>query len=215
MAAAALGEDRVLGVKLVARLERALAFAVRADAHVLRRDALHAAVVVVEDLRGREARKDVHAGVLGLFAQPAAEVAERQCEVAVVLRLLGHRPRGQQDAVGVVDEVVEEVVRHRHTERRALVSCVGHELVERLRGEDGAGEDVRTDLGALLDQADHEFGIGFASQLHQPARRCQPRRATADDHDVELHRLTGFFGHASPPHHDSRTVDYTCRWRPP
>ena len=199
MAAAAFREDRVLGVEFVTRLEGRLAFTAGIDAHVLGGDALNAAVVVVEDFRSREAWEHVDAGVLRLLAQPSAEIPERERGVAVVLGFVRNGPRGQEDAVGLVDEVVEEIVRDRHAERCALLAGIRKQLVHRLRGEDGARDDVGADFRTLLDEAHHELGIGFRGELHQPASRCQSGGATADDHDVEFHRLTGFFGHASPP----------------
>ena len=57
VAAATFGEQRVLRVQFHAELEVLGRLAVLAHAHVAGRDALHGAVVVVQDLGGREAGK--------------------------------------------------------------------------------------------------------------------------------------------------------------
>jgi hypothetical protein len=77
VAAHAFGEEGVAGVKLHARLIVGLVLAVPADAHVAGGDALHRAVLIIEDLGGGEAGEYLDAQILGLAGEPAAHVAER------------------------------------------------------------------------------------------------------------------------------------------
>ena len=61
----------------------------------------------------------------------------------------------------------------------------GEQRVEAAGVEDGAGEDVRADLGALLQHDDREVGV----ELLQPDRRGEAGGAGADDDDVVFHGL--------------------------
>jgi hypothetical protein len=94
MAADAFAEEGVFGVELEAGLVIGLVGAVARDAHVAGGDALHAAVVIVEDLGGREAREDLDAQLLGLAGQPAAEIAQRAGIGALVVEI------GRRDELG-------------------------------------------------------------------------------------------------------------------
>src|SRR5262249_15420978 len=85
--AAALGEQRVGATQLDAGLEVVGRLTVLADAHVAGGDAEDAAVLAVEHLGGSEARIDLDAKSFGLGGQPAAEVAEADDVVAVVVHL--------------------------------------------------------------------------------------------------------------------------------
>jgi hypothetical protein len=81
--AAAFREQGVLAMELHAGLIRARLLALPADPHVAGRDALDR-VPFIEDLRGREAGEDLHAGRLRLLAEPARERAQADHVVAVV-----------------------------------------------------------------------------------------------------------------------------------
>ena len=76
MAARAFGEQGVFGVEFQPRLVVALVAAILGHAHVLRRDALDRAIIVVEHFGGGEAGEDLHPQPFGLFGQPAAQVAK-------------------------------------------------------------------------------------------------------------------------------------------
>jgi hypothetical protein len=69
---------------------------------------------------------------------------------------------------------------------------VRNQFVERHRVDHGAGQDMRTDLGALLDHDNRQIGV----ELLQPDRRGEAGRSGADDHDVEFHGFAWrqFFG---------------------
>ena len=81
-----------LRAQLHAAREAVRRLAVLADAHVAGGDADDLAVRVVEHLGGGEARIDLDAERLRLGGEPAADVAERDDEVAVV----GHQRRHQE-----------------------------------------------------------------------------------------------------------------------
>ena len=90
IAARAFGEQRVFGAQLHAAGEIVLRLAVLADAHVAGGDAGDRAVVVVEHFGGGKARIDFDAERLRLGRQPAADAAERDDEVAVIVHQRRH-----------------------------------------------------------------------------------------------------------------------------
>ncbi|VWC64862.1 hypothetical protein BLA18110_01549 [Burkholderia lata] len=188
VAAAAFGEQRVLRVQLHAELEVLGRLAVLAHAHVAGRDALHRAVVVVQDLGGGEAGEDLDAQRFGLCPQPARDVAQRNHVVAVVLEVGGQRPvrRGDRALLG---QEQEAVFRHLDVERYAAFLPVGEQFVDRARVHHRARQDVRADLGTLLEHAHADLGAFLGGQLLEPDRRRQPGGAAADDHDVVFHRF--------------------------
>ena len=89
-AAAAFGEQRVARAQLHAALEIVGGFAVLADAHVAGGDA-DDAPVLLQQFGGGEAGIDLDAQRLGLLPQPAADIAERNDVVAVVVHLRRRR----------------------------------------------------------------------------------------------------------------------------
>mgnify|MGYP003693624193 CR=1 FL=1 len=164
-AARALGDDGVLALELHAAREAVGRLAVLADAHVAGGDAGDRALVVVEHLGGGEARIDLDAQLGRLLAQPAAEVAEADDVVAVVAHQRRHDEIGDaQDAGGAQSS--------RSGPRSPAVSTgaplafqSGISAVEADGVDDGARQDVRPDLGALL-QHDHARARG------RPRRRA-------------------------------------------
>ena len=192
---AALGEQGVLGVQLHARLVAVLSRAVLGHPHVAGRHAADAAGIVIKHFGGGEAGVDLRAQALGLLGQPAADVAERDDVVAVVLELLRHqRDRHPERPLG--GQKQELLLLDRGVERGALVLPVGDQLVERARIEDRAGEDVRAHLRAFLEHADRDLPAALHGQLAQPDRRRQAGRPGAHDRDVEIH---GFAFHRLSP----------------
>ena len=146
-AAHALGDQRVLGMQLHARRVAVLVLAVLADAHVAGGDALDRAVLVVEHLGAGEARIDLDAQRLGLLAEPAADIAQADDVVAVVV----HQPRHQEvgEAVGAgLGQEQELVVGDLGLERRALLLPVRDQLVQpdrdRPRRPTGCGRRSRS-----------------------------------------------------------------------
>ena len=133
-----------------------------------------------------EAGVDLDTQRFGLFAEPAADVAERDDVVAFVMEA------ARQQAVGhpartVFGKDEETVFADRRVERGTVLFPAGQQFGQCTRVHDGAGQDVGADFGAFLDQADGDFRVFFRRQLLQANRRCQAGRAAADDDDVELH----------------------------
>ncbi|MDR9053248.1 hypothetical protein FEP44_04529 [Burkholderia multivorans] len=188
MAAAAFGEQRVLRVQLHAELEVLGRLAVLAHAHVAGGDAFDRAVVVVENLRGRKAGKNFDAERFGLLAQPARDVAERNHVVAVILEVVGQRPVRRLHRA-LLGQEQEAVFRHLDVQGRAAFLPVREQLGERARVHHRARQNVRADLGTLLEHAHADLGAFLGSQLLEPDRGRQPGRAAADDHDVVFHRF--------------------------
>ena len=162
--------------------------AVLGDAHVAGGDALHRALLGVEHLGGGKARIDLDAQRLGLRRQPAADVAQADDVVAVVVHQPRQREIGEAERAGL-GEPQELVVGHRRLDRRALLLPVGDQLVEADRIDHGAGQYVCADLGALLEHADRDLVAALGSELLQPDRRRQASRPATDDHHVVFHCL--------------------------
>ncbi|MCY1426632.1 hypothetical protein D9M71_424550 [compost metagenome] len=190
VATAAFGEQGVLGTQFHARGVVTLfrvAFAV--DAEVTGDDPADHAVLVDQRFLGGEARVDLDAQAFGLLGQPAAQVAQGDDVVAFVVHGLGHEEVRHLDrAVGVLQQI-DVVAFHRSVQRRFELFPVGEQLVQRARFENGAGENVSTDFGTLLDYADADLLTSFGSFLFQSACGGQAGRAGADDDDVEFHVL--------------------------
>ena len=78
---------------------------------------------------------------------------------------------------------------------------------ERARIDDGAGQDVRADLRALLE---HAHGRSRATcsrgELLQADRRGEPGGTAADDHHVVLHRFARHRRHLAEPMRAGRAV---------
>ena len=170
--------------------------AVLAHAHVAGRDTEHLAVGAEQNLGRREAGIDLDAKAFGGAAEPAADLAERDDEVAVIAHQRRHHEIRQTQRARRA-EIIEAVVGDLRLDRRVLLAPIGQELVEPDRIDHGAGEDVSADLGALLDHDDGDVG----RELLEPDRRRQPGRTGADDDDVELHRFARrqLVGHSGIP----------------
>ncbi len=188
MPPAAFGEQGVLGVQFHARLVVGAGGAVAVEAHVARGDALHRAVVVVQHLGGGETGIDLGAQGLRLFAQPAADEAEGDDIVAVVLHL---RRRRQAQCPGRAQQQ-ELVFARRRVQRRAFFFPVGDQLVQRPRLQHRAGQDMRPHFRAFFDDADGNLRI----QLTDADGGGQARRPRAYDHHIEFH---GFPFHSRRP----------------
>ena len=190
MTAAALCENRVLGTQFITRGERGLLLALTGYPHVSGGYSANRTAVVIENLRSGKTREDVHAHVLGLLAEPAAEVAETDRMIAVVVRRGRHEERRDLHPIRVVGEIVDLVLGDRIVEWGPELSPIREQLVQGARLDDGARENVRADLGAFLDEAHRELLTGRLGDLHQSACRRQSGRASADDDDVEFHGLS-------------------------
>jgi hypothetical protein len=188
MAARALGEQRVLGEQLDARLEGLGRLAVAPDAHAAGGHAAHRAALVVQDLGGREPGIDLDPEGLGLLAQPAHQVAEAADVVAVVPQAARDRPLRRRDRLRRREEQ-HLVLGHLGLEGRAPGLPVGEQLGQRARIEHRARQRVRAELRAFFDHAHPDVAAALGGQLLQPDRRAQPRRPATDNQHVELHRI--------------------------
>ena len=156
VAAAALGEQREAPAQLVARLKSGLALPGRRDASVSGGDAHHA-ITVVEHVRCREAGEHVHAQLLGPFPHPTAQIAEADGVLADVAQVPRDGEAGHLQTVHAIRQVIPQVLRDRCRKGRSLVRPVRQQLVQRARLEHRARQDVGTDFGAFLDQANRHF----------------------------------------------------------
>ena len=183
--AAALGEQGVGRAQFHARLVVRAFLAFLRDAHDAGDDAAHLAFLD-DGLGGGEARVDLDAQRLGLGTQPAADIAEGDDVVPLIVHL-----RRRRQLVGLrLRQQHEAIVLGGRRQGGRVVAPVGDQLIQRTRFEHGAGEDVGADLAALLDQADRRVRV----QLLETDRGGEARRATPHDQHVEFHRLA-LYGH--------------------
>ena len=184
-AARALGEQRVFAAQLHAAREAGLGLSVLADPHVAGGDAGDA-LIVEQHFGGGKTRVDLDPERLGLARQIAADVAERNDEIAVIAHQRRHE-HVRQPQRSRSPQRVEAVRRHRGLDRGVFAAPFGDQAVEADRIDDGAGEDMGADLGAFLHHHD-----GFVrGELLQPDRGGEPGRPGADNDGVEFHRLPG------------------------
>ena len=187
-AAGAFGEQRVFAAQFHAAREAVLGLAIAADAHVARGDAGNGAVLVVEDFARGEAGIDLDAELGRLLAQPAAQRAEADDVIAVIVHQRRHQNVRQRKVAGGAQEQ-EAVLAHGCLDGRAFFLPVGDQAVQADGIDDGAGQDVRADLGALLQDDDRELLACRQRKLLQANGSRQPRGARANDHNVEFHGL--------------------------
>mmetsp|Transcript_108417 Transcript_108417/g.288559 ORF Transcript_108417/g.288559 Transcript_108417/m.288559 type:complete len:262 (-) Transcript_108417:137-922(-) len=188
---AALGEDGLLAQELHAGLEGVLALPVLADAHVPELDAAHGAVLSDDGLAGCEARVDLHAELLRLLPEPAAELPEGDHVVAMLAerrRQVDQEARNFHGALPVW-QPVEGVAHDRSVEGGAPLLPVRKELVERARLEDVPRQDVGADLRALLNDAHVQLLALRACYLLCSDCCTEACRASAHDDNVKLHLL--------------------------
>ena len=166
------------------------------DAHVAGVDAGDRALFVIEQPGGGEARIDFDAERLGLAGQPAADVAEGDDVVAVIVHQRRHQDVRQAEGTGR-SQNQEMISRHLGLERVvALLAPAGQKAVDADRVDDGTGQDVGAGLAALFQDDNGKIGV----DLLEPDRRGEPRRPRADDHHVEFHALPFDLAHQVPPH---------------
>ncbi len=196
MAAHAIREDRHLGADVGAGLDRAARLPRLADAAIARAHADDAAVFDEHGLAG-EAHEQIGAGGLDLARHPLHEVAERDHVVAVIGE---RRRRDRQAELPGATEQVDAVVGDLAGQWRALGGEVGHQLGERGRIEQRAGERMRARLTGLVDHCDRQ---GLAALLLLELRKAQrgreAGRAGAHDQDVDVEGLAFHGAAASTP----------------
>jgi hypothetical protein len=181
VAARTFGEDGVLGMQFHAQLEVLGGFAILADAQVSGGHALDGAIVVVEHLCRREARKNLDAQILCLLGHPAHHCTQADDVVAVVVEACRQEHVGRAGRAGLAGHQ-EDVAGDGLVQRCAEFLPVRKKFVEGDRVHDGAGQRVRPRLGALLQHHDRNFGAFRCRQLLQ-ANRGGQAAGTAADHD--------------------------------
>ena len=137
----------------------------------------------------RKAGIDFHPQALGLDRQPFAEIGEADRVIALIGHQRRHQEMRQPDRAPRGVEI-ETVVGDLCLERRALLFPVGDQLVQRARIDDGAGEDMRSDLGAFFQQTDADLTPRLRRQLFQLYCRRQAGGTAADNDDVIVHAFT-------------------------
>ena len=115
----------------------------------------------------------------GLRAQPLAQAAERNDEVALVVQVLRQSTARRAAALGA--EHAEFVARDRHADGQRRVAPLGQQRVERSGLQHGAGQRVRADRRAFLEHADRELGLQLleadrGGRGRRARRRRRPRR---------------------------------------
>ena len=203
MAPAAFREYGLAADQLHSRLEIRLWLSVAPHPHVPGGHAAHRAVLGIEHFGCREAGEDHHLERFRLFGEPAAQAPEADDVVAPVVHL-GRRRQADRAPRG---EEQEAVIDGRRVERRAALLPVRKQFVEGARFDDGPGEDVGADLGALLDEAHRKLPIVLQAELAKPDCRAQTGGTAADDDDIELHRLS-----FHPDHPRARPAPSNSSW---
>ena len=192
----ALGEHGHLGHDVRAGLEVAERLALLAAALVAGADADDAAVVD-EELLGGRLGQDHRAACLGLLGEEATELRERDDPVAVVhhrrRRRDAERPRLREQVDGLaLDRAVVRDLLHRQPPRE--------QLAQRTRVDDGAGEEVRAGLLALLEHGDRHLAEALCQlrmlleQLSEPDRAREAAGAAPDDQHADLDPLVHRIG---------------------
>ena len=183
------GKEGIFGVEFEAGLIIALMLAFAIDAHVAGGDTLHAAIFMIEDFGGGKAGEDFDTQPLGLFGQPAAQIAQRSGVGALIV----HPARRHDVRHGHLAAFRQEpmlVVGHwRVGQRTAHVAPLRQQFVERLGIDHRARQNMCADFRAFFQYAHREFLTRFARKLFQPDCRRQAGRSSADDDDVIRHRF--------------------------
>jgi hypothetical protein len=188
----ALGQHGGLADQVRAGFEVAELLALAAAALVAAPHADHVPAVHEQPRRGGLA-EDVHAGLLGLLGQPAAELGDRDHVVAVVAEGRGHRL--ERDRALAVGQQVDGVPVDGAVAGPVVLGQVGEERLHRRRPHHGAREQVRAGALALLDERHRHLAqrlgerLVLGQQLGQPDRTGEARRPAADDHHADLDAL--------------------------
>ena len=192
VAGGALGQHGGLRDQVRAGLEVRELLAVAAAALVPRAHAHHAAVLD-QQVVARGLAEDVHARLLGLLGEPAAQLGHRGHVVAVVAEW--RRGRLQRDRPLAVRKHVDRVPVDRAVRGPVALVQVREQLLHRGRLHHRAREQVRARALALLHERHRHLAerlhqrLVLGQQLREPDRARQATRATADDHDADLDPL--------------------------
>ena len=187
----ALGEHGQSGHDLVPRLEGRKLLPVAATPAVARPHA-DDAPVLDEELRRRRLREDHRTQRLGLLGEEATELGDGEDEVPVI----PHRRRRRNPDRGAPREHVHRLPGHLAIRREVGgLEPAAEELAERRRVHDGARQQMRPCLLALLEHGDRDVAEPLANvgmlleQLAEPDSARKPARPRTDDRDADLDPL--------------------------
>src|SRR6185312_4817097 len=144
-AAATFGEECLFRTELDTGLEIRRRLAVLTDTLRTGRDAADPAAVIEQHFGAGKAGIDLDAERLGLFGEPATEIAEANDVIAAVMHL---RRRLQAEGAALGQKQKPVIGRRRH-QRRAALFPIGEKLLEGSRLEYRTRENMRADLGTL------------------------------------------------------------------
>ncbi len=203
------GDEDIFAEKLHARLIVGLMRSVLGNAHDAGDHAPDRAIVAVENFRAGKARIDFDAERFRLLRQPAADIAERDGIIAVIVHERRHQHIGKPERPRRAQHI-EAVFSHGRVEGGALLLPVGNELVEGDRIDDGARQNMGADLGALFENADGNFG----RELLEADGGGEAGRAGTHDHHIILHRLALHLFHSPSPAYASPVAPVIVPARP-
>src|SRR5690606_18919541 len=143
VAAAAFGEQRVLGTQFHARgVHAVLGIAFTVYAQIGRDETSHHALLVDQCFLSGEARIDFDAQVFGLLGQPATQVTQGNNVIALVVHGLGHKKIGHFAGAGGASQHINVVANDGGIQRSAEFLPVWEQFVQGARLEYCAGENV-------------------------------------------------------------------------
>src|SRR5690554_467071 len=194
----AFGKQGVLGTQLHTRHVTVFLGAIPGNTHIAGDHAFN--LTILDDgFRRGKARIHLNAQLLGLFGQPAAQVAQADDVVAMVVHVPGHKRIRDLDGLFLIAHQENIIPGYRRIQRRAALLPVREELVQGGGLEHGTGEDVRADFRAFFYYTNGQFFAGFLGQLHNTADSRQACRSATDDHNVQFHRYAFDLRHVTHP----------------
>jgi hypothetical protein len=155
-------------------------------AHIAGGNAFDRAIFIKQYFSTGKAGVDFNTQRFGLFAQPAADIAERNDVVALVMKATGQYAVRNFGGAGFGKDE-ETIFRDWRVKRCAVFLPVGQQFGQGAWVHDCTRENVGADFCPFLDQANRKFGSFFCSNLFQPDGRGQPGRTAANNDDVEFH----------------------------
>src|SRR5712691_1698432 len=183
------GEDRDLRDQIRARLEVAERLTVASATLVAGPDTA-CPPVRDEELLRRRLRQEHHAGFLCLLGEPAAQSRQRGDVIALVLH---RRRRGNAQRV-VLRQEIDRLVLDGPVKRHLVDPLASLEqAAQRTRVDDGAGEEMRADLLALLQHRNRNLAQPLADlrrsiqQLAEPNCARKPCGTGPHDQDADLY----------------------------
>ena len=190
----AFGDENIFSDEFHARLKIGLVGAVLGNAHHACHDATHGTIFAVENFRAGKAGIDFNAKAFGLRAQPAANVAEGDSIIAVIVHQRRHQKvRHAERTLGT--KYIKSVVSHGGVEGCAFLFPVGNEFIQGDWVHHCAGKNMGADFRTLFQHANRDI----AGKLFQADGSGQTRRTGTHDDDIILHRFALNLIHSYTP----------------